>query len=601
MLNVQDIPLSKLVPSSANVRKSGRGEGIKELAASIKAHGLLQNLTVRKGEGDHAGRFEVVAGGRRLAALQRLASKKELAASTRIPCHVIAGDAATEISLAENVGQCPMHPADQYAAFAKLHVEEGMPAADIAARFGVSEAVVKQRLKLGSVSPRLIKRYREGEMTLEQLTAFTITDDHKAQERVWRELPAFNNDRRAILEALTEAKVASDDRRALFVGIEAYQKAGGTLTRDLFGAEGECFLDDPALLNTLARDKLQKAARKVIAEGWKWVSVETGFDHGGAAQLRRVHARLSPEDQEKLAVGEAKRDEMWESEEGPDSPKDLEAMEDEIAAIEKRATFMPDDIARAGAFVCLGHDGDIRIERGYLRKEDEADTAMARNDEEEADEEAAVEGPKPLSDKLVMELTAYRTAALRNEVASSPATGLLAVVHALAAQCFYQDHEHACLTVRLTERSLHPHAPEIGDSLAAQMLRERQEKWGKSLPESVDSLWDYVGGLDQEDRLALLALCVALSIDAVHDAKSNCAPADALASALKLDMTRYWQPTAANYFTRVSKERVLEALREAGLPEAADNLAGLKKQAMAEGAEQRLAGKGWLPAVLRTR
>jgi ParB family transcriptional regulator, chromosome partitioning protein len=84
-----------------------------------------------------------------------------------------------------------MHPADQHDAFAKLHGEQGMAAEDIAARFGVTAAVVRQRLKLAAVSPTLIQAYRDGEMALDELTAFTVTDDHAKQERVWEELPPF--------------------------------------------------------------------------------------------------------------------------------------------------------------------------------------------------------------------------------------------------------------------------------------------------------------------------------------------------------------------------------------------------------------------------
>jgi ParB family transcriptional regulator, chromosome partitioning protein len=234
---VQEIPLSKLIPSATNVRRANRNDRIGELAASIKAHGLLQNLTVRKGTGDNKGLFEVIAGGRRLAALRKLAKRKEITSASRIRCHVVNDGSAEEISLAENVMQCPMHPADQYEAFAKLHNEQGMSAEDIGARFGVTAAVVRQRLKLGAVSPKLLKLYREGEVTLDILTAFAITDDHAAQERVYEQFK-WHPHRGAILRALTEGQVPTDDRRFAYVGAEAYEQAGGTIIRDLFEKEG---------------------------------------------------------------------------------------------------------------------------------------------------------------------------------------------------------------------------------------------------------------------------------------------------------------------------------------------------------------------------
>src|SRR5208337_2169559 len=127
-------------------------------------------------------------------------------------------------------------------------------AEDIAARFGVTPAVVKQRLRLGAVSPMLMNIYRDGEMTLEQLMAFTITDDHALQERVWREL-TWNKSKEMIRRLLTEGHVECADRRVRFVGIEAYEAAGGHIVRDLFDAEHEGYCDSPDLLNRLVAEK----------------------------------------------------------------------------------------------------------------------------------------------------------------------------------------------------------------------------------------------------------------------------------------------------------------------------------------------------------
>ena len=172
-MNIEMIPLNLLVPSAANVRKTGVASGIDELAASIAAHGLLQNLQVRP---TSKGKYEVVAGGRRLTALKLLAKQKRMDKGADIPCHVLDGEDAAEISLAENTQREPMHPADQFEAFYGL-TQRGKGVEEIAARFGVSVAVVRQRLKLAAVSPRLIQLYREDELSLDQLMAFTVTDD----------------------------------------------------------------------------------------------------------------------------------------------------------------------------------------------------------------------------------------------------------------------------------------------------------------------------------------------------------------------------------------------------------------------------------------
>jgi len=183
MSEIISIPLNKLVRSEHNVRKTG-GESIEDLGASILAHGLLHNLMVveqRNHKGTNSGKYKVVAGGRRYAALQRLAKGKKLPKSFGVPCKVVEVSAAVEASLAENTIRVAMHPANQFIAFRDLLVS-GLGVEEVAARFGVSPLFVRQRLKLANVSPRFIEAYRVGGL---QLEALAITDDHFAQERVW--------------------------------------------------------------------------------------------------------------------------------------------------------------------------------------------------------------------------------------------------------------------------------------------------------------------------------------------------------------------------------------------------------------------------------
>jgi ParB family chromosome partitioning protein len=203
-MTTQTIPLTQLVPSPANVRKTKTG--IEGLAASIAVHGLLQNLQVRPAK---SGSFEVVAGGRRHAALKFLAKQKKIAGDFPVPCEVRDGADATEISLAENEMREAMHPADQFEAFRKL-ADEGKGPEDIAARFGTTPKIVSQRLKLAVVSPKLIALYRKEEMTLDCLMAFTVCDDHRQQEKVWTDRPKWGLDPERIREALTAKHVAAD-------------------------------------------------------------------------------------------------------------------------------------------------------------------------------------------------------------------------------------------------------------------------------------------------------------------------------------------------------------------------------------------------------
>jgi ParB family chromosome partitioning protein len=301
----------------------------------------------------------VIAGGRRLAALKILSKRKLWAKDALVPCQTVEGDNLTEISLAENALQCPMHPADQFEAFAELHRQD-LNVEDIAARFGVTPQIVTQRLKLGAVSKRLLKLYRAGEMNLEQLSAFTITDNYNLQERVWGEL-GYNKSRRAILEALNEGQVSTDDRRALYVGAETYLAAGGHITRDLFDEEGGGFCDDATLLNRLASEKLAIEAEAVSAEGWKWVAVEIEFDYGMAAGLRRIYPmprQLTEADEARIAELEDRYETLCDEWEGKDSAQlepALNEIDCEVESIRGREVYAPAEMAIAGAFVSLGH------------------------------------------------------------------------------------------------------------------------------------------------------------------------------------------------------------------------------------------------------
>ncbi|MFZ2064728.1 MAG: hypothetical protein WAV27_01990 [Xanthobacteraceae bacterium] len=147
------------------------------------------------------------------------------------------------------------------------------------------------------------------------------------------------------------------------------------------------------------------------------------------------------------------------------------------------------------------------------------------------------------------------------------------------------------------------HAPGIDENLAEKQVAERHAAWAKRLPQESEALWAFVHELSDAERLELLAHCVSLTANAIRAPRrrrdESEVHARVLANEVALDMTAYWQPTAASYFGRVSKERIIEAVCEAVSPQAADNIARMKKQTVAEAAGAALAGKGWLPSLLR--
>ncbi|MBX9588833.1 MAG: ParB N-terminal domain-containing protein [Hyphomonadaceae bacterium] len=307
----RDIPFNKLVLSQSNVRRVKAGVAIEELAEDIARRTLLQSLTVRPvrdGDGNETGMYEIPAGGRRYRALQLLVKQKRLPKTAPVPCIVRAVDtdvSAEEDSLAENVQRAPLHPLDQFRAFMALR-EKGQPEEEIAAAFFVSVNVVRQRLRLAAVSPILLDVYAEDGMTLDQLMGFTVNPDHERQEQVWEALQhSYNKEPFHIRRLLTEGAVRASDKRAQFLGAEAYEKAGGTILRDLFEPDDGGWLQEPPLLEKLVAEKLEGEADIVRAEGWKWIEVVTELPYGYGHGLRQLSAREVPLNDEEAATRDA--------------------------------------------------------------------------------------------------------------------------------------------------------------------------------------------------------------------------------------------------------------------------------------------------------
>ena len=627
---VIDIPLNKLKKSPKNARRTPHTEAaIEALAASIAAKGVLQKPVVEPetdDEGQPTGCYLVTIGeGRRLAQLLRV-RRKEIKKTEPVSCVVDLANDPHEISLDENVTRSDMHPADQFEAFRELAERRGLGAEEIGARFGVTAQVVRQRLRLGAVSPKLMAIYREDGLTLDQLMAFAVSEDHPRQEQVFDQL-TWNKTPQVIRRAMTETKVSVGDRRAVFVGAEAYAEAGGGILRDLFTEDGGGWFEDPALLDRLAAERLEDIAREVRQrEGWKWAEAHLDYPHSHG--LGRIYAHAverSPEQTAQIAALSEEYDALvsqWEAVE--ELPAEVDARFKEIdAALEAYGdsyAYDPDDLERGGVFVILGHDGQARIERGLIRSEDAkaepepeamedggegAPTFEGPGEQQPEDEAEEPDGLTPLSERLVLDLTAHRTVGLRAALGADATTALIAVVHAMALRTFYPAYDQpTCLDLKCISAYLDAHASGLADTPAGRQIAERHEAWAARMPLQSGDAWAFVAGLNGGELLDLMAHCASLTISALHNPMDRrpgaWAHADVLAKAVGLDMTTTWTPTAASYLGRVTKARIREAVGEAASEEAAERISGLKKAEMAEAAEELLAGTGWLPTLLRT-
>lgn len=541
-----DISLARLVPCPANVRRTGATSGVDALAASIQAHGLLQSLVVRPkldSDGQATDRYEVVAGGRRLAALRLLAKQKRITKGTAIPCRVLDTDAtdSTEASLAENIVRQDMHPADQFEAFHALY-QGGIGIEDIGARFGVSAHTVRQRLRLASVSPALIQAYRDEELTLDHLTAFGVTEDQEAQERVFRQLQSWQRNPDTIRRLLTHALIPATDRKVLFVGLDTYTAAGGTVQRDLFSEDRGGWITDAALLEQLVVQRMEREAEAIRAEGWRWVGI--GQEAQAAAwNLRRVwpdKVALSAEDEARRSELADHHDQIAEEHNGSgdDLPDDvageLDRIEAELADLEAREqAWQSQDVAIGGVILTIAVNGSLRIERGYVRSEDEptlGPVTPAQEDREAEDGTTEEErgnivtpfrpAPEPedkapaLSATLLAELEAHRTAGLQAALAWQPGLALRVLVHALATDALYSRYGETVLALHTYPPALATACPGIADSPARQILCETEDAWRTRLPHEHRAFWGWLQEQEVPTLLSLMAVCVARATNA---------------------------------------------------------------------------------------
>src|SRR3984893_13809821 len=652
----RDIPFNKLVLSQSNVRRVKAGISIEQLAESIAQRTLLQSLSVRAvvdADGQETGMFEVPAGGRRYRALELLVKQKRMAKTQPVPCVVRDGGTAEDDSLAENDERVGLHPLDQFRAF-KLLRDGGMSEEDIAARHFVSPAIVKQRLRLASVSPQLHDVYADDGMTLEQLMAFSVTADQARQEQAWDNVSRSGNDEPyQIRRMLTENTVRASDRRAQFVGLDIYEQTGGTVLRDLFAHDDGGWLQDVPLLDRLVTEKLKAEAETIAAEGWKWIAVAVDFPYGHTNGLREIEGEPADLTEEERATLDALNAEYAKIEQdyqdADELPDEIDQRLGEIEAarsvLESRSLiYDPVQIARAGVFVSIDAEGLLAIARGYVRPEDEAPVIVEPESEVQGDGETNDDGPttngvvqravirvggaptepveeddddtvKPLPDRLITELTAHRTLALRNALANEPAVAFQAVLHNFVLATFYRfASSSGCLEIAIRTPTFPAQAPGLKESASAEAIDGRHDGWKARLPKDEADLWDALTAFDGKEQAALFAHCASSAANALyepanrynegrvsaHGIRRRLDHANVLARSVGLDMAAVgWKPTVDNYLGRVTKTRILEAVLEGTGEQSVQLIDHLKKGDMAREAERLLEGTGWLPEPLR--
>jgi ParB family transcriptional regulator, chromosome partitioning protein len=583
---VQNIALNQLVPSPANVRKTPPSAAEDAaLEASIRAHGILQNLIVHPATIGGKTLYQVDAGGRRLKILQKLAAEGAIPPDFKVPCKVEEADDAVEISLAENTIRAAMHPADEFVAMAAL-IDTGATIHAVAKRFGTSERHVRQRLRLGKLAPELLDAYRAGDIDLEVVTAFTLGADHQAQRAVWAQLKDHSYIApHAVRRLLTEGAVPLDSDLGMFVGAEAYKAAGGTITRDLFSGDEDGFLDDAALVRRLALEKLEAKA-VALRPSWKWAKAVLDLEYGALAQYGRV--RPKPADVPAELAAEIGRIEtrLGELEEiGEDDLTDelaaeaaqLDERRTEIdETIDDLAIFSDRDRARAGVIVTIGDDGEFCLHQGLVERSAACapDVGEAEDDDSDpflpdssVDEESEFSRPAPgaeqalrkecgFSQSLVDDLKAHRLQITQAHLAGNFAVAFDLALYALCTSLFERLRDHSNpLELPATETSLRSSLNDLLGTPADRLLQSQHSAlelmWLRFPPADA---FDSLSTMPEEEKQRLFAWCVASCLKPQLAIEDQADPViEAAGQRLAIPFAEFWRPTAANYWGRVKK------------------------------------------------
>ena len=608
-LAIRPIALDRLVIAPENVRRTPPDATAEaELKASIAAHGLLKNLVVRS-DGPGGG-YAVVAGGRRLTALKALAADGALDAAHPVPCLVIDGNApSAELSLAENVVRIAMHPADQVAAFRDL-AESGSTVSSIAARFGISERLVEQRLRLGNAAPELLDAYRAGTIDLETLKGFAVTTDHSRQMAAYEQVASqgYRPTAWQVKRLLTQDRVPANSALAHFVGVGAYEAAGGAVLRDLFSEEDESgvWLEDPVLLNNLAMEKLDSTAND-LATRWRWATAAPEVDWTELARYGRIQpepATPTAEETAELERLRSREDELCELDEDEwteqlgEEACAIETRADEIhAAVEARAAYQSEDYAIAGCIATIGRDGKLQVIKGLVRPGDMPKPADAgKGDGDDAGDGdngdatgsdrlrgPSISGPMaPAPDPAVEarkeagvgiglsdDLRSIRTALVKAHLGTDFEAAFDLMLFQLGRSVFTHGSQAHALDISIRETPDRP-TMRMNDqdfdtwSPGEVMLADRSSlplDW-LTIEDDAES-FAALRALPQADKEALFAASVARTVNGQLAFEPVARPElEATVARLGIDFAGQVRPTAAMLWSRINKNRILEIARE---------------------------------------
>ncbi|EAW1744835.1 chromosome partitioning protein ParB [Salmonella enterica subsp. enterica] len=599
----QHVPLSALVKSPQNVRiVPYSAESVRELADSIKGIGLLQNLVV------HAlpdGLYGVAAGGRRLAAMNLLATENTIHPDWPVRVKVVPDNLATAASLTENGQHLEMHPAEQIAGFRAM-AAEGKTPAQTGDLLGYSPRHVQRMLKLAELAPVILEALAADKITTEHCQALALEDNPDRQVQVYEAAcrEGWNNKPEVcvIRNLITDSQVSTlNNSKYTFVGEKAF--SGDEIRADLFSDEQGGFVDKLAL-DTALLEKLQWVAECLKeAEGWAWCAgrMEPVSRYGEDTEVYRIQdepdAVYTEQEQQRL-------DELQELyDENQTASDETDTMESEIEAIECAAQLRAWTLemrAQSGVVVSWRH-GEICVQRGVsLREQTETEDEPAQVPVYERQPEPVDEISVPLLTRMCAERTLSVQAALMQQ----PEKSLALLAWTLCLNVFSSGayNRPAQISLNCKHYSLTKDAPSGESGVAFVTLSQEGKRLETLLPEGWTQDFTTFFTLSAKDLTALLSFCTACSLDGMQmrgAGGTTRSPLDKLEIALAFHLRDWWQPTKADFFTGLKKPQIIAALNEAGLTGAARDAEKMKKGDAAELAEDKMRDNRWVPVWMR--
>ena len=624
---IQSVKVKNLSLSKDNVRKSNRDVDLESFAANIAAQGLLQNLVVTPLK--KAGHFTVKAGGRRLRALQFLIEQGTFPADHAVPVLVLDdSEVSVEASLSENFHRVPMNPADECTAF-KHFIDKGASAEDVAKRFGVTTRFVEQRVRLAELAPGVFQALAAGEISLGVAQAYAVTADTDRQTRVFEQMKTayYGNQPDNIRRAILNGTVKANDAKARFVGRDAYREAGGRIEGDLFSTEAEENWIDVEILEDLAARKLEAAAAELAqSQGLAFVTpiAATHVPYDMERQLHEYHgtARALTDDEqarveqlasENDALVQALETDLAEGTPEAEAANDrLEAIERELDEIEEARNIVDPGVkAQLGTFVYIGGDGQARVHTRMFSEKPVVDpaapiepTGNAGNTGNDGD---GVEHGSKFSATLIDELATQRRQILVAHLASDPAVALDLTIFLMAQDVVFANsyiRDHSTLKAGVAQMPISAFRDE--GSMASQTIEDQRQHLDTSWAghSTMSERFDAFRALDDQARGAWVAFSIAQTLEATlntaEGGRSN-GFHDHLGRILDIQVANWWRPTAENFFGRVKKGVMLEALEEIGGPILRGRYKDAKKTELASTCASLCNGQGIVEAEIREK